>query len=170
MARIGIDIGKVIVGAIADGVADTSFLGSSLAEALKTEPSEGAFEAIAEIVGLFEGVWLVSKCGPSVQEKTLAWLAHHRFYKRTGVPVRNVRFCRKRPEKANHARELALTHFIDDRIDVLGHLRGLVPNLYLFGEQERRPPDWVVAVERWSDVLDVLRADRLRSATAGSAR
>lgn len=151
MARLGIDIGRVIVGPVVGGVADTSFLGTRLAEALHTPPADGCFDAIAALVPRFEGVWLVSKCGPSVEEKSLAWLAHHRFYERTGVPHGNVRFCRKRPEKAIHARELGLTHFVDDRRDVLQHLRGLVPHLFLFGEQEEPPPDWVTPLPSWAE-------------------
>lgn len=165
MARIGIDIGRVIIGPVVDGNADTSFLGSSLEEAMLTPPADGAFEAIAELCGQFEGVWLVSKCGPSIQEKTMAWLRHHRFSARTGVPERNVRFCRKRPEKAIHARKLSLTHFIDDRLDVLTHLREIVPHLYLFGEQERPAPDWVIPVLTWPDVLEALRAPERQRAS-----
>jgi hypothetical protein len=65
-----------------------------------------------------------------------------------------------RREKADHARALGLTHFIDDRLDVLGHLEGLVPHRFLFGPQ-RQPyttgptlahvPDWdalLAALER----------------------
>lgn len=158
MARLGIDIGRVIVGPVVGGVADTSFLGTRLEEAMHTPPAEGAFEAIAELVPQFSAVWLVSKCGESVQRKSLAWLAHHRFWERTGVPEGSVRFCRKRPDKAIHARQLGLTHFVDDRVDVLRHLRGLVPHLFLFGEQERPAPPWVTPLLRWADADIVARA------------
>jgi hypothetical protein len=151
MARLGIDIGRVIVGPVVGGVADTSFLGTRLEEAIHTPPAEGALEAIADLVPRFEGAWLVSKCGESVQRKSLAWLAHHRFWERTGIPRQNVRFCLKRPDKAIHARQLGLTHFVDDRVDVLRHLRGLVPHLFLFGEQERPAPDWVTPLVTWAD-------------------
>jgi hypothetical protein len=150
MARLGIDIGRVIVGPVVGGVADTSFLGSRLEEAMHTPPAEGAFDAIAALVPRFEGVWLVSKCGPSVQQKSRAWLAHHRFYERTGIPPGNLRFCLARPDKAVHARQLRLTHFVDDRLDVLQHLRGLVRCLFLFGEQKRAAPDWVTPLPSWA--------------------
>lgn len=87
-------------------------------------------------------VWIVSKCGERIQRRTLRWLDHHDVYERTGLPRGNVRFCRQRAEKASHCRELGITHFIDDRADVLSHLRGLVPNLYLFGAQTRPIPGW----------------------------
>ncbi|MBK6692871.1 MAG: hypothetical protein IPG50_11820 [Myxococcales bacterium] len=44
----------------------------------------------------------------------------------------------KRRDKATHAKHLKLTHFIDDRLGVLEHLRGVVPNLILFGYQGPR--------------------------------
>ena len=154
--RLGIDIGRVIIGPVVGGVADTSFLGSRLEDALHTPPAEGAFEAIAMLVPCFEQVWLVSKCGESVQRKSVAWLEHHRFWERTGIPDGSVRFCRKRPDKAIHARELSLTHFVDDRTDVLRHLRGLVPHLFLFGEQDGPTPDWATPLFRWADAEAVV--------------
>jgi len=49
----------------------------------------------------------------------------------------NVRFCQERPQKAVHCRQLGITHFIDDREDVLAHLDGVVPFRLLFGPQSR---------------------------------
>lgn len=92
----------------------------------------------------------MSKAGPRVQEKTRQWLRQHRFFERTGIPPDHLRFCLERPQKADHCRELAITHFIDDRADVLEHLEGVVRNRYLFGPQ-RKPHAMagVVAVLSW---------------------
>lgn len=159
MSRIGIDIGRVIIGPQVDGVADTRFLGRGLAEALHTPAAPGSFETIAALAHRDPGqVWLISKCGPSVQEKTRAWLAHHRFWERTGVPPSHLRFCLKRPEKADHARELRLDVMIDDRSDVLQHLRGLVPRLLLFGEQPAPAPSWTEHAPDWAAVARLLLA------------
>lgn len=155
--RLGIDIGRVLIAPDGVGGADTSFIGGTLAAALATPPYAGMFETVPELVRLFGGaVWLVSKCGPSVQEKTWQWLDHHDFYGRTGMPRDHVRFCLQRPQKADHCRELRLTHFIDDRPDVLRHLAGLVPHRYLFGPQRDAAidagvtpcPDWPTALAR----------------------
>ena len=143
LPRLGIDIGRVLIAAESTDGADTSFIGGSLQDALDTPPYEGMFEAVAPLVDRFEGrVWLVSKCGPSV----------HRFFERTGVPPANLRFCLQRPQKADHCRELRITHFIDDRSDVLRHLEGIVPNRYLFGPQ-RKPVtvDGLVLLPAWKD-------------------
>lgn len=167
--RIGIDIGRVIIGPVIGGKADTAFLGSTLEKAMETTPTQGAFESIASVVSLFEGnAWLVSKCGPNVQKKTKAWLKHWNFHDATGLPEENVRFCLERPQKAHHCKQLKLTHFVDDRLDVLQHLKDLVPNLYLFGEQPNRDsiPDWVIHVENWDAAREQICSD-LVSSSAG---
>ncbi|MEZ4237262.1 MAG: hypothetical protein R3F59_14155 [Myxococcota bacterium] len=156
MARLGIDIGRVIVGPVVGGVADTSVLGTRLEEAMETPPAEGALEAIAALVPRYEDVWLVSKCGPSVAHKSRCWLARHDFWRRTGIPEGQVRFCRERRDKALHARELGLTHFVDDRRDVLQHLRGIVAHLFLFGEQRDPAPPWATPLPRWADAESLL--------------
>lgn len=151
--RLGIDIGRVLIAAEGPHGEDTAFIGGSLQDALDTPPCEGMFEAVAPLVDKFEGrVWLVSKCGPSVQAKSRAWLRHHRFFERTGIAPENLRFCLQRPQKADHCRQLRITHFIDDRTDVLHHLQDIVPNRYLFGPQ-RKPVtvEGLVLLPAWKD-------------------
>ncbi len=159
---LGIDFGKVIMGAIQGGQADTSFLGGSLAAAMETPPGDQAFPCIAQLVDQFSGkVWIVSKCGPSVERKTRAWLEHWDFYKATGLHPEHLRFCRERHEKAGICKELGIQHFVDDRLDVLAPMRGLVQGLYLFGEQSETAPDWVTAVPNWPATLDAIQRARL---------
>ncbi len=162
--RIGIDIGRVIMAPVKDGKADTSFLSGSLERAMETPPSPGAFDAVRDLVELFDGeAWLVSKCGKTVQDKTKRWLRHWDFYGETGLRPENLRFCLKRPEKAGHCKQLKLTYFIDDRLDVLEHLEGIVPNLYLFGEQKTNDfPGWLTHVPNWAEAWDAV--SRARSA------
>lgn len=135
--KLGVDIGRVIIGtADLGGKADTAFLSGDDDAALRTPPAAGSFDALSRLVEAFDGnVWLVSKCGNRVRERSRQWLAHHDFFARTGIKSENLRFCYKRHEKRGHAEELGLTHFVDDRVDVLRHLFDLVPFLYLFGHQ-----------------------------------
>jgi len=151
---LGIDIGRVIIGAAEQsGAADTSFLSGSEDAALSTPPSPGAFEAIAELTQAFDGrVWLVSKCGPRIQQLTRRWLARASFYERTGMRQDRLRFCLKRPEKRGHCADIGATHFIDDRLDVLENLTGLVSRLYWFGHQKSGAvaPAWAQPVLDWS--------------------
>ena len=137
--------------------ADTRFFGHDDAAAMATPGVPGAFEAIAELVEAFDArAWLVSKCGPKIQRRSMLWLDHHGFWAKTGLERANVRFCLERRDKAEHALELGLTHFVDDRWDVHTHLAGLVEHLYLFGPQPRRSSanlPGLVHAPTWSEVL-----------------
>jgi hypothetical protein len=159
--RLGVDFGRVIHGAAApDGPEDTVFLNGSDDEALASPATDGAFDVLPRLVERFGGrVWVISKCGPRIQRRTLAWLDHHDFYARTGIPRGNVRFCRKRAEKAVHCTELKITHMIDDRIDVHRALLDMVPCRYLFGRQKGLAPDWVRHTLTWPDVEAAVTAD-----------
>ena len=152
--RLGVDIGRVIISAAGSDDEDTSFLRATGDAVLKTPPSEGVFEVLPRLVQHFDGeVWLVSKAREGMQAKTNRWLAHHRFFERTGVPPINLRYCLERSEKASQCAELHITHFIDDRIDVITSLEGVVTRRYLFGPQARDLvlPRGVTWVKTWYD-------------------
>lgn len=144
---LGIDIGRVIIHG--DGP-DTSFVAAGTDdEALLAPAMDGAFAAIARLVTRFAGrVWLVSKCGPKVERRTRLWLLHHRFHEVTGVPRENVRFCRERAHKAPIARGLGVGFFVDDRVDVLAAMTGIVPHRFLFGAAAS-PDAAIVATPTW---------------------
>jgi len=153
-AKLGIDIGRVIMcPAHDDGSPDTSFLSASEYEAMQVPAAPHAFEIIQRLVTQLNGrVWLVSKCGERVRGMTWRWLDAQRFYSSTGLMTTNVRFCKQRNEKKIIAEELGLTHFIDDRQDVLGYLRGSVEQLALFGVQPAGIPDWVAHMPDWASL------------------
>ena len=157
--RLGVDIGGVLIDRINDDT-DTSFFGDNY---LKTTAVPNAFEAIKRLAGERFGdeIYLVSKCGPSIERKSREWLAHHDFHAATGVPPERLNFCRRRQDKAPICESLGLTHFIDDRLEVLSYLK-TVPHLFLFmptpAEVERyaRHLDRVRRVESWDEVLAAL--------------
>lgn len=128
---MGIDIGRVIIDG-SSGTGDTSFFSGDTAAMLRTPAVPGAFEAIARLVPLFADTWLVSKCGPRVQQRSLEWLRHHRFFELTGIAEGNVRFCLQRPQKAIHCADLGITYFVDDKPDVIAAITPVVPHRYLF--------------------------------------
>lgn len=152
--RLGVDFGRVINDAAAHpGGDDTVFLRGTEADMLSTPAMRGAFDVLTRLNEVFGGrVWIISKCGPAVQARTERWLVHHRFFEITGIEVGHVRFCRKRAEKATHCAELGITHFVDDRYDVLEHLVGLVPHLFLFGSKEPSPSSEVVVTSTWAQL------------------
>lgn len=152
--RLGVDIGRVIIAGSDDpDAADTAFFGADEQAMLATPAVDEVFDVLPRLVERFDGrVWLISKAGARIQRRTERWLAHHRFFERTGIPSDNLRFTLLRADKAVHARELGLTHFVDDRLDVLEALRDVVPHLYLFGPQPQLAPDWVQHTPDWRAV------------------
>lgn len=61
-------------------------------------------------------------------------------------------------------REAGITHFVDDRLDVLGHLES-VDHRYLFlgGLGHHEPPDqfpqWATAIDSWPRLVGLLSRD-----------
>lgn len=121
---------------------------------------EGVFEAVRELISFCNGrVWIVSKAGPAMQANTIDWLHSVDFFARTGMKADHVRFCLERPDKEPICREVGITHFIDDRIHIMQVLRHTVPNLYLFGEPERKQfcPPWSTYVTSWADAVETIK-------------
>lgn len=156
---LGVDIGGVIMDKANDNT-DTSFFGGNY---LNTTSVLGTFETLRALTERFgDQIYLISKCGPKVAGKTVEWLAHHRFFERTGIPHGQVRFCKERSGKAPICDELGVTHFIDDKLEVLGYLTS-VRNRFLFKPSEREIERHkqhlmgVTRVESWSEVYEKLR-------------
>lgn len=159
--KLGIDVGRVLISPGDDATPDTSFIGGSQEDAMRTPPYDGMFEELPALVSLFRGqVWIVSKCGARVRQRTLDWFAHHRFFERTGIDPARVRFCRERPQKAGICAELGITHFVDDRRDVLEPMRNVVRFRFLFGPQREEVPaePGIVPVADWPGTARALRS------------
>lgn len=125
-------------------------------------PVAGAFDALRAIVqsGTFESVYIVSKCGQRMQENTLKWLLELNFWNHTGIPDTNIRFCREFWQKEPICRELGITHFVDDRPNVLNCLTS-VEHLYAFRPKPHRMGDYkqekpLIVVYSWEEVLQHL--------------
>lgn len=152
---LGVDVGGVIIDRVNDGT-DTSFFGHNF---LLTTAVADVFEVLRQLHERFDKIVLVSKCGQSTQDRTRQWLAHHNFYERTGIAEPDVHFCRERREKAPICQRLGVTHFIDDRLEVLGYLE-TVSHLYLFQPLEtevKRFSRFLPRVKRMNSWQDVLR-------------
>jgi hypothetical protein len=152
LPRLGVDIGRVIIdGAAHPDGGDTAFFQGDEATMLATPEVTDAVFSLAILTRAFAGrVWLVSKCGPRTQERTLRWLRAHDFYNRTGIDPDHVRFCRERAQKREHCEELDLTHFVDDRPDVHAAIHGVVDHQYLFGPQDGPLPEYTTHVLTWA--------------------
>ena len=130
MEALGIDIGNVILSADTDVIEKTNPMVSN--EYLATPPNEDCFEVIANLKTRFaERIYLVSKVGSIMQMKTRKWLDYHKFFEITGVDPYHIAFCLERKDKTRIAKQLNLTHFIDDGVEVLSYLN-TVPYKFAF--------------------------------------
>jgi Zinc finger C-x8-C-x5-C-x3-H type (and similar) len=119
--RIGIDCGGVLLEMAKGGSSgrgeDTIFSSNFL-----SSPQEpGAFEAVKSMVGLVgaDNVFVVSKCGDKVEQRTRQWLHHGNFFETTGFLEENLRFCKQRHEKAPICAVHDIRVFVDDRLDII---------------------------------------------------
>lgn len=159
---LGIDIGNVIINHRGTNKDDETLH----EERYSTIPaSDGVFEALNELNKLFEGrVYLISKCTPWAQEKILQWLDDNRFYDKTGINPQNVFFVREREEKDVICRRSAITHFVDDRLEVLSYMIESTPHLYLFEPDESEVTEFkqfmpkVIRVENWKEVVSKIKS------------
>lgn len=154
---LGVDIGGVIIDRINDGT-DTSFFFGNY---LQTTAVPDVFDALRMLGEKQFGdrIHLVSKCGQKIQDKTLHWLDHHQFYDKTGIGRDRVHFCRERRQKDGVCQKLGITHFIDDRLEVLSNLT-TVGTLYLFKPRPDEVKQFaeflkrVKQVDSWQEILN----------------
>lgn len=160
--RLGLDFGRVINAEPTDGLGPTMFMD----DFLETPPSEGCFEVVAEQQETRFGdeIYIVSKCGPKMQEKTKLWLEHWRFFEETGTDPNKIYFCREYAEKGTIANQLGLTHFVDDRLNVLALISPKVQRILFVPDSERtvpRPeavPQGIVIALGWTGVSRLLKS------------
>ncbi|MFZ2836370.1 MAG: hypothetical protein WAZ21_03545 [Candidatus Saccharimonadales bacterium] len=152
--RIGLDVGGVIIDAIGNDGTDTDLRGDNF---MKTTPVAGTYDAVKQLVEWYgsDNVFIVSKCGEVIEDKTRQWLAGNDFYGYTGFNPENLIFCRTRAEKAPIVQELELTDFVDDHTDVLEYMQDIVDNRYLFGPQAdgTQNTDGLIVVNTWEETL-----------------
>jgi hypothetical protein len=151
-ACVGIDFGGVIIpAAITDVSHRDMFLDGNLDDAIKTAPLAGCMEGLRALVSLFLGnVWIISKASRQTEEKTWAWIKHHRLAEITGIDLTRVRFCRERSVKADICREIGVSHYIDDQLRVLELLRDCVRyRLWFTSGPSETPLPGLVTVQDW---------------------
>lgn len=160
-AVLGVDLGRVVIGG--DSNEDTSFWG---ARPMETPQIAGAFDSLRRLHELFAGrVFVVSKAGARVEALSRQWLEQHGFHDTTGIGADHLNFVRERADKADVCAFLGITHFIDDRLDVLGHLEGVVAHRFWFAPSSEAATDaapatqmGVVPVTDWSDAEAKIRS------------
>jgi hypothetical protein len=103
---------------------------------------EGGFDAVRQLreEKFGEATYVISMC------------------ERTGVGWGNIIYCRTFADKARIAGRLGLTHFVDDRLEVLGGFNNR-ENLFLFQPNEQECARFsqhlhkVSRVQRWREIV-----------------
>jgi hypothetical protein len=108
---------------------------------------------------------LVSHASTWAEHKIRYWLDAHLFFNRTGIARNEVYFCHDRQDKAAICQRERVSHFIDDRLEVLQHLQGVVDHRYLFGTSTMPVdaaglPPVLTCCENWAAVCDSLLPER----------
>ncbi len=158
---LGIDLGMVLIGErdMSVGVNDPGFPEAYLAR----EEVDGAIDAVSRLAReRFGGrVCIVSKRSVATRALAIRWLIRHSFWSRTGLGIDGLHFCLTRAGKAPVCEQLGVTHFVDNRLEVLSHLES-VTNRYLINAEDdevERFADHLPLVTRvasWKEILDLL--------------
>lgn len=155
---LGVDIGNVIIN---NRLNDPEINKVDERVYAAFPPSDGVFDSLKTLSDYFSSeVYLISKCTEWAQEQILLWLKAHDFYAKTGVKEENVYFVRQRHEKDEVCRNLSITHFIDDRLEVLGYMVESTPNLILFQPDESEVKEFeqflskVSIANNWTEVVE----------------
>ena len=159
--RIGVDMGGVVTRLLHTVAGeDTAISGWRTPEQALALELPGAIAGVRTLVELTQGrVWIVSKSGPMVENWSRGWIHTVGFFESTGLSPSNLRFCKRREDKAGLCEGLQLTHFIDDRAHVMQILRNVVPHLFLFNpsEEDRGGAPWATPVAAWPEAVAAVR-------------
>lgn len=160
--KFGVDIGGITIDRV-NNTTDTSFSGDRY---LETHAVPGVFDALHVLNHRkFKGeIYFIPKCGEVVEEKTVHWLEYNQVFRRTCIDPSHIFFCRERKDKAVICKELGITHFVDDRLEVLGYLKGIVPYRFLLNSQSEEVQEHkqhlvdVTKVDSWLELKEQLLA------------
>jgi hypothetical protein len=112
--------------------------------------------------GAFDEIYIVSKANTAARALFLLRLRSLKFWKRTGIPRKNLRFCRRHRDKAPICEKLGITDFIDDRIHVLSYISVEGKRYALNPKRKKdfkRHPDTVrsvTTVASWKELEELL--------------
>lgn len=162
-----VDLGNVIIAHWLSNITPENFLTIDY-NSIPEVP--GVFDSLKRLNDKFGGnVTVVYKATDIATEKILAWLAHHQFTERTGIPFERVDRTKGGRDKTTHMDQSSETHYgttivVDDRLEVLSHFVGKVTHLFLFRPQQQEVEQWsstgalshVHVVESWQEIENIL--------------
>jgi hypothetical protein len=120
-----------------------------------------SLDSLRKIVraGSFEKIYIVSKANVVTRAMFLFRLGFLDFWNYTGISRANLFFVRHHEDKAGVSARLGITHFVDDRLEVLHYLR-TVPHRYALNPRRAKElacypgtREEVTVVGSWSELL-----------------
>ncbi len=166
LGKLGMDLGGVICDRVKpDGQMVKDFL-TDYRDVTEVDRSFWAIQKLVERLGK-DNCFIVSSNMSAITElASRYWLTFRNFCGNTGFNPDHIFFCRGRELKAPICQELGITHFIDDRPQVLQALVGAVPSLYWFKPREQDLKDFpnlrlpaVTLCYSWQEIMDTLLSD-----------
>ncbi|MGB4420643.1 MAG: hypothetical protein WBI29_02490 [Candidatus Saccharimonadales bacterium] len=154
-SRIGIDIEGVIRSKTAKS--------RTIDEYLAATPLKNAARTIKSLVKLFgsDNIFIISRCPEYAENVIIRWLDDQKFFTDINFNRSNVYFCQERLDKSDIARQLELTYFIDDRIDVLDNMKNIVANRILFtggsNHHDSEIDNNIITLDSWDSVLEYIK-------------
>lgn len=143
MMKLGLDFGNVL-----------KLKGDTL-------PMPGAVAAVRRLRLHFgDRIWIISKVDNLREaDKVISFLERNWEF---GISYQDrVKFCFGREEKAPVARELGLTHFVDDRTEVLSYMT-TVPHRFALNpapaQLDAFPPTGMIVKNNWTELLPAIEA------------
>ena len=132
---LGVDLGNVIIDHFAFGTT-RKFLISG--DYCKIKPVENSIECIKDLARIsFDKVIIIYNATDFAYSKIQNWLSHWDLTEDiNNSSIQIVRSSLGR-DKSFDCKRLNVTHFVDDRLEVILKLRNEVKNLYLFRPQDQ---------------------------------
>ncbi len=158
---LGVDLGNVIIDHIGFGTTPEFFRSGDYN---KIPPVPGVITALRHLnQERFNGdIFVVYNASDIAEQKILSWLKSHEFFEQTGISPDRVRRTQNGRDKSSICAIYQATHFVDDRLEVLGYLVGKVSNLYLLRPQEdevEQHRDFLIHIQqfmKWDDIVKLL--------------
>lgn len=128
--RLGIDLGNVIIDHIAFGTTRQYVQHGGY---LEIPPVEGALESLVKFLrqGNVERVAIIYNATDVADQKIFGWFMHWLPQEVINSPKFTFLRSMGGRDKTCDCKRLKITHFIDDRVEVLNRLHGTVPHLFL---------------------------------------
>ena len=157
MEALGVDLGNVIIDHVGFGTTP-EFVRDG--DYTSIPPVTGVLEALEHLQKRFNGnVFVVYNATDVADQKIFSWLDFHDFFRKTSIPPNRVRRTNRGRDKSQICEEYGATHFVDDRLEVLGYLIGKLPQLFLFRPQQNEVAQYshfkphVREVMSWEEIV-----------------